>query len=127
MHWKGLLLGAIAIASAQALPASSDSLLERSTDCTKPQERPSPDCWNTLGMTSWLQDWWKQNKDSCNGSPFAECFQFHQNITGQSCGNVTVGGCTAPNAFKFDDQHVFYALWNIYVSSYGIFSASSCS
>lgn len=68
-------------------------------------------------MTSWLQKWWADNGHNCTGIPFAKCFQFHQGVGGQDCGNNTIGGCTPPNPLSYKDQHVFYALWNIYVSN----------
>ena len=82
------------------------------------------ECWNSLGTTVALQQFWDANEKSCNErgfKDFANCWGYVKlNNTIGNCGSITRGSsCTEPAWSLFThsetpelDYYITYAIWN---------------
>ena len=101
-------------------PPSTLSKRNASLDaCTQTTLDITSQCWDVLGVSDYLQEWWDKNEYICNTTyrdqGFAACYQQQLQILNYVCDNITVSSCYHPD--PFEDQltvHEYYVLYSIY-------------
>ena len=91
----------------------------------------TPDCWNILEVTEYLQGWWNQHENECNtkysGKGFASCYQQKLGILNYACNDITVNPCYHPeNAgnITIKDYYVLYSIMGIWTWYNSIWEAT---
>ena len=89
----------------------------------------TPACWDHLGITQYLEDWWNKHGEECNSPPykdqgFASCYQQKLEILNYPCNNISASDCYHPSFHDnsntdLNTYYVLYAIsgiWNWYNS-----------
>ena len=75
------------------------------------------ECWDILGVSDYLQQWWDQHESECNtkysGKGFASCYQQKLEILDYRCADITVAACYHPDYDRNITIHEYYVLYSI--------------
>ena len=79
----------------------------------------TPECWNELGVTGYLTDWWNKHEAECNSTPyqgqgFAACYQQKHKDLNYACSNITVEQCYHPSFSDNTTIQEYYVLYSIF-------------
>ena len=114
-----LILAGIRLTTAHEYIFRRDAISKRDY-CNSTTVDPTPECWDELGITQYIKDWWDQHKSECNSFPyqndgFASCYQQKHQILDYSCGNVSVDPCYHPTYSDNENLTVteYYVLQSI--------------
>ena len=91
-------------------------------DCSNPNENPTAECWATLGVDTYIQQWWTANSASCSsgvyeGSGFASCYQQKVGkgaLLNDNCDKIGVSNCRPPTNISSYDIKEYYVLTSIF-------------
>ena len=87
--------------------------------CANDTVNITPDCWDLLDVSSFLQDWWRDNQASCASSPytgsgFASCFQQKHKVLNQQCEEIGLSNCYPPPSAEGHTIQEYYVLYSIF-------------
>ena len=80
---------------------SDDSVHTRQDRCNDRLKDLIPECWDVLGVSQYLGEWWALKQLDCDspyykGSGFASCYQQKLGINNNPCNNIGAKDCDHP-------------------------------
>lgn len=83
--------------------------------CEHPsQSQIDPSCWDTLDMSQYTYNWWKNNEKICGTtSNFSTCFWDRHGLASIDCTGIQPSTCIFPTSTSFTAQD-YYIAYNIY-------------
>ena len=100
------------------------------TSCLNLKQNLTVSCWDSLGMSDYLQKWWSQNEAHCQSIMvgFASCYQQSLGIEQQACDTTGPGQCDFPinfaaGGYSPQEAYALYTIFGIWQWFQSIYSA----
>ena len=101
------------IASLPSHPVLSKRLFG---NCTDLRHNLTQTCWEELGISNYLTDWWQANQKACGGAntSFVSCYQQLAGVEEQQCDTTGPDMCDYPEDFTGYTPQQAYTLYTIF-------------
>lgn len=84
-------------------------------NCTNLRQNLTQECWDELGMSGYLTDWWQANQAGCGaGTSFVSCYQQLVGVEQQQCDSIGPSMCDYPENFSGYTPQQAYTLYTIF-------------
>lgn len=105
-----------------SLALFSSCLSETEQTCNAADRDPTPECWNILNVTGYLQNWWAANQAKCMSGPYAgvgftSCYQQlvgKGKLLNRACNDISPAPCDAAPDFVTYSPVEYYVLQSIF-------------